>query len=266
MSIDTPSLPVTNEIIQSVLNSVEETEPDAPDILLPVESVFDLPGGYISPIGEVGTDAEVRELTGRDEEAIAKANGLSKVLNTVLQRGLVRVGEVDKIDDIVLNNLLAGDRDYILLRIYAATFGKEVLMTRICPTCAKDVEVSLDLLSIPVKRLDDAHDRTFVVKCSIGEVAVELPTGHTQRELMSANEKTIAELATLLLANTVIGINGERVPGASVLDMPIRDRRKISEAVAERSPGPQMTDATAECSSCGEMLEVPLSVAALFQF
>jgi hypothetical protein len=53
---------------------------------------------------------------------------------------------------------------------------------------------------------------------------------------------------------------------SQILDMPIRDRRKIAEAIMEKTVGPQMQDITVDCPQCASVLEVPLSMAALFQF
>lgn len=262
-------VPVTNEIIDQVM-AMAATEPEVivlePDIVLPLDTVFDLPGGYVSPAGEVAHEAEVRELTGRDEEQIAKATTLVKALNVVLSRGLVSVGG-NPVDEIVLNNMLAGDRDFSLVRIYAATFGADLKVTRFCPGCSKDVEVTVDLVNdIPVRRLEEIGDRRFTVDCSVGKVSVDLPTGHTQRELMAAADKTLAELSTILLENTVVGVNGRPAHGKTlVLDLPIRDRRKISEEIAQRNPGPQLGEVKAECPDCSGTVEVPLSIAALFQ-
>lgn len=270
MSIDTPSVPVTNDVIEKVM-SMAATEPapvvQEPEIILPTDNVFDLPGGYISPVGEVAREAEVRELTGRDEEQIAKANTVSKALNTILARGLVRVGDT-AVDEMVLNNMLAGDRDYCLVRIYASTFGKDVKAVRFCGQCATDVEVSVDLLKdVPLRTLENPGERRFTIACSIGDVTVDLPTGYTQRELMAASDKTLAELSTILLENTVIAVNGKSVHGkAVVLDMPIRDRRTVNDEIARRNPGPQLQDVATECPNCATPMEVPLSVAALFQF
>lgn len=270
MSTDTAFHPVTsNDDIQKVLAQVDDTPValEDPEITLPVDTEFDLPGGYISPVGEISLDAEVRELTGRDEELIAKATTSVKAMDVVLSRGLVSVGG-NAPDEILRNNLLAGDRDYILMRIYAATFGSDLELGRYCPTCQSDVTVHVDLIEdVPVKRLESPMERRFTLDCSVGPVDVELPTGHTQKAMMAADNKNIAELATLLLENTVLSINGNSSLGkASVLDLSIRDRRKISDAIAERNPGPRMQDTVVPCPNCETELEVPLTVGALFQF
>jgi hypothetical protein len=268
---DSGRVPVTNELIEQVMAVAERQEelpPEEPVITPPPDTVFDLPGGYISVAGEVSMEAEVRELTGRDEEVISKATTPQKALNTVLARGLIRLGDRGVLDDTTLNSLLAGDRDYILLRIYAATFGNEVQTVRFCESCKTESEVTLDLLSdVPVKTLADPFARRFTVECAVGEVTVDLPTGYTQKEIAANGDKTIAELSTILLESTVVQVNGRPVIGKStVLDLSIRDRRKISDALVERTTGPQFQDAKAECPSCGAELEVPLSLAALFQF
>lgn len=262
--------PVTsNDMIEQALaQAAQEPEPkqEAPTVVLPLDTVFDLPGGYVSPAGEVAYEAEVRELTGRDEEQIAKANSIPKAMTVVLSRGLVRVGDAPASEE-VLNNMLAGDRDYVLLRVYAATFGADVEVTRYCVSCEKTQQMTVNLLSdIPVKQLEASHDRQMVIECSVGDVIVELPTGRTQKILMDASDRTIAEMSTILLANCVLAINGEDVYGPSqVLDLPIRDRRKINETIVEKSPGPQMSDIKVDCPECGAKTEVPLSLAGLFQ-
>jgi hypothetical protein len=262
---------VTNELIEAALTQAdmaEEAPVEEPTITPPPDTVFDLPGGFISPTGEVAMEAEVRELTGRDEEVIAKATTIQKALSIVLQRGLVRVGSVNNITDGVLNNMLAGDRDYALLRIYAATFGKDVKTTQTCTQCGSEVDIEIDVLAdIPVKRLESPTDRRIFVECSVGKVAIDLPTGYTQKEIMAHGDKTLAELTTILLENTVVQINDRPVVGRNVvLDLPIRDRRKINEALADHQMGPQMQDIKVECPNCATEMEVPLSLAALFQF
>ena len=270
MSIDNAIIP-TNDLIEQVL-AITETpqlqEFEGPVITPPRDTVVDLPGGYVSATGEFTREAEVRELTGRDEEVISKANSLHKVLQAVLTRGVVRIGESTQITESMINGLLAGDRDYLLTHIYAATFGSEIELTQYCPKCEAPVDLKIDVLTnAPVVRLENPSDRRFTVACSIGDVTVDLPTGYTQKELFTAGDKTLAELSTILLANTVIQVNGRPVIGRNtVLDLPIKDRRAINDALVEHAMGPQLGDCKADCPLCETTLEVPLSTANLFQF
>lgn len=259
---------LANDIIAQVLAEPESVEEDSSsvEVLAPPDLVLSLPGGYIAPSGELATEVEIKELVGRDEEAISKVKTIGAAMTAILKRGIVRVGESAP-DDTVLDNMLAGDRDFVLLRIFAATFGNTVTSAQVC-TCGSELELTVDVTEdVEVRSLDAPGDRRFVVELSRGSAVVELPTGHTQKALFAAGDKTFSELSTLLLANTVTEINGMPVLGAQqVLDLSVRDRRKIADEIAKRNPGPRMQDIKKTCPDCGETLEVPVSLASLFQF
>lgn len=264
---DNPELAA--QLINEAISNATEEEPAAPadtEIEYPLDTVFQLPGGYVGPDGFEATDFEVRELTGRDEEAMARAKTSSVLLDTILKRGLVRVGEQEP-NDTILNNLLAGDRDYIVLCIFAATFGQTVSSRRRCPGCQRDIDFEIDILKdVPVHRLESPADRYFKVSCSKGEAKVMLPTGITQKKIQDADSKTLPELSTILLANTVMSVGSRDIYSeADVLALPIRDRRKIADAIADRAPGPKMSETKAACECGQEEVEVPLSLGSLFQ-
>ena len=234
----------------------------------PSDTVVTLPGGYITSAGEVTTEAEVRELNGRDEEEISKATTLGKALLTILKRGTVRVGN-EPVTEQMLDDLLSGDRDMLLLGIFKATFGNIAHLGGYCGSCAeaKDVDIEVDK-DIQIKVLTDSvNDRTFVVKGKSLEYTVTLPTGVTQRELMLSADKTVAELNTLLLEQTVIKI-GEApvVSKIQVQNLGLTDRRKIVNEINKRICGPQFTDLTLGCPDCEGEVQVPISLGTLFRF
>jgi hypothetical protein len=267
-TIDAAESPeLANQLIEQALNYEEPDEKPDTEIIPPPDTVLTLPGGYYSPITGVITEAEVRELTGRDEEAIARSKTVGATLSTILKRGVVKIGDVDP-DDSVLDGLLSGDRDYLLLNIFAVTFGAEVSSQRICASCGEEVEIKLDVTKdIPVKALDETSDRYFEVECSVGPVKMQLPTGYSQKAIMAAGNKSWAELSTILLSETVLEINGIPLMNPTqVRDLPIRDRRKLAEEIANRNPGPQFAETKKPCPECGEEMEVPLHLASLFQF
>ncbi len=262
------SVPVTNENIQAAL-ATPAVEPEKPSVVAPpVDTVFDMPGGYPSFTGSVVREVEVRELTGRDEEALSKATSIGKLLNTALLRGVVRIGG-EKPDEATINSLYSGDRDYILLRIFTATFGSEVEATRVCPNCGDMVDLKFDILEkTPVTGID-VEDAVFTVETSQGDALVTLPTGFTQNALLAESNKTMAELKTLLLESTVKKIGNKELlldKHGAVLNLSVKDRQAIDKELAERQFGPQLQDIKVGCPNCGEDMEVPLTVAGLFQF
>lgn len=234
----------------------------------PSDTVVNLPGGYITSAGEVATEAEVRELNGRDEEEISKATTLGKALLTILKRGTVRIGN-EPVTEEMLDRLLSGDRDMLLLGIFRATFGNIAHLGGYCGSCAetKDVDVEIDK-DIKVKVLTDSiNDRTFIVKGKTLEYTVELPTGITQKELMLSADKTVAELNTLLLEQTVVKI-GEApvVSKIQVQNLGLTDRRKIVDEINKRVCGPKFDDLTLPCPDCEGEVQVPISLGTLFRF
>lgn len=257
---------INNALIEQVLAESEPIKQQA-EITAPSENLVTLPAGYITASGEVIKTAEVRELTGRDEEYISKSGTIAKAFNTILSRAVVKIGE-KKVDDEVLDSLLSGDRDALMLGIYKATFGPVAELASFCDGCQefKDVEVDVDR-DIAVKVLvDGLNDRTFTV---IGkhEYLVTLPTGTVQKELSQATDKTLAELTTILFENTILEIDGHPVISkVMVQNMGIKDRRLVADELSKRAPGPLFENVTITCPDCGGEVGVPINLGTLFRF
>ena len=254
-----------NLINQAMAETPEQKEVE---IKTPLDTVVTLPCGYLTAEGEVITQAEVRELTGKDEEAISRTTSLGKALITILQRGTVRIGD-EKADDKILDQLLSGDRDMLLLAILKATFGNEVVIPSYCDTCDEVKDANVDLTTdIKVKVLTDPiEERVFIVQGKNQDITVQLPTGKAQKELAMASDKTVAELNTMLLEHTVIRIgNSPVISKMQVQNLSIVDRKKIIEELNRRVAGPQFDDLTVTCPECESEVHVPISLGALFRF
>jgi hypothetical protein len=263
-AINNPQL--ANKMVAEALEAQEAAvKPAKKRVETPPDTHVELAAGLIDPFdGFIGT-AEVRELNGADEEAIAKAGDTGKALLAILERAVVRLGE-KAVDRDTLDMLLAGDRELILLTIRRVTFGDEINFEgNICP-CSSDVqEVSIDLnKDVKVKKLDG--DRLFTIKCKIGEVEVSLPNGITQKAIVNSSNKTAAELDTLVLKSCVKTINGLPVMDTEqVRQLSVKDRRDILKAISNRNPGPQLSEVTVPCKFCGSEVPMPLTLAELFQ-
>lgn len=257
---------LANKLIQDAM--VEETVPQEPaKIKTPSEVVVHLPGGYISPDGEVYRTAEVRELNGRDEEAIVRATSWAKAMVLILNRATVKVGPVASSEQ-VLDNVLAADRDAIMVGIYRATFGDDVELGAVCSGCNEVKTVSVDLTEdVKLKVLaDPLEDRVFKVSGKNAEYTVKLPEGKVQRELAGSTDKTTSEMDTILLEYCVLEINGKPVLGKSQIQLiGLSDRRAILAEILEKNPGPQFDDITTICPDCGGEVVVPINVGALFR-
>lgn len=231
----------------------------------PSDTTVDLPGGYVFN-GELIKTAEVRELNGADEEAIAKAGGRSRALNILLQRGLVKLGskEATKED---LDNLLSGDRDAIIVGIRRVTFGDGLDLVMRCYHCSEEQQTAISLTDdIPTRTLESELDRAWTMQTKSGPVDVALPTGVVQKKLMENADKSSAEINTLLLAGCVLSVNGVPSMGAhTALSLGMVDRTKIVDEILDRNPGPRLGEVKKACKACGELVEVPLSLLDLFR-
>jgi hypothetical protein len=257
---------LANNLLNQAMNEVPENS-FTPEIKSPLDNMVDLPGGYITPAGEVLRVAEVRELTGRDEETISKASSVGKALLTILQRGTVKVGDIPATED-VLDKLLAGDLDALLLGIIKTTFGTEIDIPSYCGKCEDYKVVTVDLNEdIKFKLLTDPiNDRVFTIQGKKDIFTVRLPSGITQKALINSVDKTEAEQTTVLLENTVMKINNDPVYSAiQVQNLGMADRKKIVNEISERVPGPQFTDLTVTCPDCEGEVTVSINLGTLFR-
>lgn len=258
---------LANKLVQDAMADTTPA-PEPARIKAPLDVVVDLPGGYISPDGEVYRTAEVKELTGRDEEAIVKSTTIPKAMLLTLNRGTVKIGDVKATED-VLDKILAADRDAIMLGIYRATFGDTAEVGAFCNGC-KDVKlVAVDIeQDIEVVKLDDPiEERRFKVQGRRSEYTVTLPEGKAQKELAMNAEKTTSELDTTLLEYCVLEIDGKAVLGkAQIQNIGLADRRTLLEEIIKRNPGPKFDDLSTTCPDCGGEVVVPINLGTLFRF
>lgn len=259
---------LANNLINKALNESPEAQPAPAEIKAPLDTTVELPGGFVTSAGEVLRTAEVRELNGKDEEAIVKHGNVFRAMNTILGRGTVKIGDLPVTDEI-LDNLLSADRDALALGIYRATFGNEAEIGAYCSGCGAIKTVAVDVTTdIKTKILvDPLDDRTFEIEIGKNTYKVSLPNGKAQKELLAAADKTGAELTTLFLEHCISAINGRPVLSKSqIQSIGIKDRRKLTEEISDRNVGPQFADVTVECPDCGGEVGVPINLGTLFQF
>lgn len=261
---DNPAL--ANKLVSEATKETKKQEKAT--IVAPSETVVTLPGGYVTLDGEVITEVEVRELNGKDEEAIARSTSAGKVLTTILNRGTVRLGELEATEE-SLDQMLAGDRDAVLLGIYVATFGPEAELDAYCSGCEdyKSVLINVNEDIETVKLDDPIEARKFMVSGKKHEYSCVLPTGKTQKELLLNGDKTMAELTTVLLSGVVRAIDGRSIISRNqIQEIGLADRRIIADEIAKRTFGPVVDKVEAECPDCGGKVVTPISIGTLFRF
>lgn len=271
MSMGTMSAAANPELANRIIReAVDKPAQEAAlaQIKPPETTVFRLCGGYLGPDGKTWeTEFEVRELTGRDEEYLGKiGNGSLRVFTAILERGLVRVGS-QRGGAQLLDSLLAGDWETVLLAVRAVTFGRAVVLKTTCQSCEQSYSVDIDLIDQVGRAECGKEDLTFQVIGRHGTVYnVCLPYGSTQRRMMERENLTNGEANTILLADCILDINGVPPLGTeSVLNLPLADRREIVREIDARKIGPDLRGVRTKCPYCDAEMDSPLSIAALFQ-
>lgn len=230
---------------------------EPPEMETPLDGPVKLPGGFRRFTGadsvEEVHEAWVRELTGEDEERIAKARlkgNNAAVIEEILAGGVERLGEEAPRPGELLD-LLAGDREFLLLQISIATFGDGLEYEQVtCPQCAQAFGVALSKADdIPSKSLHAIEESYFDVTLRNGDVAhVRLPNGRDQRAAFDS-ERTPAETNSVFLSRVIETVTKKDGTEVVVSDEPgfvkrlgSMDRQKILTEVSERNPGPRYNE------------------------
>ena len=246
-------------------------EDKTPLIGEPGDTTVRLPGGYVDEKGQRYLTAEVRELTGEDEEALARAaagGNPSRYAQVLLERGTVQVGPYPS-TPVLISNLLAGDRDMLMLGIRCATYGTNIDVDVKCPVCG--VEAHIQVLAkedITVKPLEDVGPEYHIDLRAAHSAQVRLVLGSDINSLGDAEEATLAEQNTLLLSRCILSIDGIALkPGTAlqrVKQLGMGDRRTILAFLNANQPGPNFEDVKYACTACGKEMTLALGIGDLF--
>jgi hypothetical protein len=244
----------------------------------------ELPGGYLDDDGVVHTKADLRPLSGREEELLARADGArsAATVSEVLGRCVTRLGSLPDIDAGVIRRLLVADRQFLLLKLREATFGALVRGSAPCPwpDCGQRVAIGFSIHDVPVtpaRGRRPTHTLTLSPDAMPGADATErtvefrLPNGADQEALSprlvdarSTGSSTAGEatVLTALLDACVVSIGG--LPAApAVVELSPLARREIEDAMQDVAPHVDLLMA-ATCVACGRAFEAPFDVQAFF--
>lgn len=246
----------------------------------PPDGRVTLIGGYVTADGQRFTDAEVKELNGADEEAIAKAlatKDMARYIDTLVKVGTTRLGEITDRKELVaaVDTLLIGDRDLLIMQIRRSTFGDKMRLDVTCPWCDHEFQVDYSFADdVPLRgiNIEGAHDpaqRLFDIELPTGKsAAVRLVDGTAQKRIFTLDnlEKTAEELNTIMLAELVDNIDGKAVNGLGpIREMVARDRKVLVDFLADSQPGPQYNDVKQECPDCAREFPLPITVRDMFR-
>ena len=237
------------------------------------ESVLMLPRGLFYE-GAWKRKLILKELTGQDEEALAKTRDPADFFDIVVALGVERLGDLE-MDEFsqservaMFQQLLIGERDQIFLGVLRATFGDERTLGYTCTLCGSKQELILSLTDdFKAKQIDDLTTDTHTMSTSKGEVIeYRLATGADQADALSKKGATQAEQNSIVLSRVITAVDGKDVFDAMVFvrRMGIRDRQALLEDLVAKQPSIDL-EVTTDCSSCGGSQTLSLGWADLFR-
>lgn len=254
-------------MVDAAASFAQASEPDVPQIEPPGSGHLTLMWGVEGEDGVRLRKAEVRELNGADEEAMARLDQNSPayftdLVDLVLRRAVVSVGEETIVPSnglAVLGDLIAVDRDLLFKEIIVATFGSQREYENIkCPNCdeGNDIEVDVEGL-IAVEELE-GEPVTSVTLRDGREVALHYPTGKDQKYTYDSKEAlSVAEYNTRMIGRCIDTVDGAEVLAQQAQNMArkfgMADRRKIVTALAG-GPSVKFKEVEVPCTECGEAI------------
>lgn len=241
---------------------------EVPSIGKPEGLSVDLQRGLMDKVsGTWQTSAEVRELTGEDEEFLAaleadKAMTYAKYMNTLAARATVRIGsiQVNGSHDLI-QELIASDRDILFLAIVRATYGPERTFNRLCESCGKQNDVTINLIEdFPITAPSvDLHSPLEIALRKGNTIKMRFPTG-ADNVLISKKGSTTAEQSTLLIASCTLWDDGKGPddPIQWSKSLSLADRNKIVKALLSLELGPKMREVNTQCGHCEESMNITI--------
>lgn len=249
---------------ESVNSAIRE---DVPSIGKPEPTHVDLIRGVIdSNSGKWQTVAEVRELTGEDEEFLAslendKAMTYARYMNSLVARATSRIGSIEVNNSpVVIQELITADRDLLFLGIVRATYGPERTFSRNCVSCGKQNDVTINLIDdFPIKQPTIDIHGTIDIKLKKGVVKVRIPNG-ADNLFVSKSGATSAEQSTLLISRCTVWEDTEAPKDLIrwAKSLSIADRNAIVRAILDIDVGPSMREVNTQCGHCQEDMNIAI--------
>lgn len=228
--------------------------------------IVTLQRGLVDPTSGIWqTEAEVREMTGEDEEYMSGIEAKSSIsysdyMVALLKRAVVRVGTIDVAGNPnTLDNLSIGDRDILFLGVIRATYGQIKEFQATCPHCSNDNDVSMDLdEDFPIQ--EPAIDLRTPIKINLrnGTVAkMRVPTTGDSSSI-GKKSQTSSEQNTLMISRCAVWGEGEQPQNVEkwAKSLNLADRNKIVKAILDVKAGPKLEEVKVPCAHCDEELVI----------
>jgi hypothetical protein len=166
----------------------------------------------------------------------------------------VRIGDINTSGSkSLIEELITGDRDTLLLGIIKATYGPERTFTYPCSSCSTPNSITIELdVDFPIQKSKENLRDPFEVTFKNGKkVKFRYPVGSDN--IAMGKGETIAQQSTILISRCVVWpdhkdalFNEEWAKNLSM-----NDRNLILKALLSQKVGPKLGEVNTQCAHCG---------------
>lgn len=271
----------TRKLNRSNAASESTTETEVRKVV-PIEPIgnptytFDFLAGYTDKDGVTHTDFELREMTGRDEEAVSKGDvkgNVCRAASVALSRTCVRIGTLTpksvgtKEWENIIKSLYSGDQDFMLAKLREISFGDEITISHQCPSCHRKLNTSFamdELEMIPfngLRKIDFCLSRGYTDRKGVThkEGVLRLPTGLDREITAPIAQSNLAKGETALLTRLCSFNDEYPIDDGVIADLTMKDRRYLQELLKDNIFGIN-TSINITCPDCGSEFKGSLNV------
>lgn len=243
---------------------------------VPVESIPLPSGGVVYPQESsihCKDTVDIRAMTAREEDILTSRALIKK--GTVITE-LIKSCLIDK--RIQVQDMIAGDRNAIMVALRITGYGAEYNVEADCPKCNVRSKQQFNLADMPIKRLEieptAKGQNAFEFKLPVTNKTVHFKflTGKDEEEISTIQERSKKQgamadnIVTTRLQYSIISIDGKTDRSSIngfIRNMPARDSMSLRRYIESHEPGIEMKGEF-DCDSCGEQSEVRVPLGASF--
>lgn len=240
----------------------------------PIE--YEMLCGYTDSNGVLHKTYTLREMTGRDEEAISKPEvkqNPTKAINSLLSRCVLSIGTLERKSFQsnewmnIIQSLYTGDQDVILMQLRKMSISDEIEVQHTCPNCKAKLRTVLSVDELDIVPFKGSIVVPFTLsrgyKDKKGEVHKEgkmrLANGLDREILTPLAKKNLARANTVLLTRLCKFNDGTYIDEDVMAGLTIKDREYLNELLNENAFGYDLS-VDVSCDQCGETFRGSLNV------
>ncbi len=210
-----------------------------------------------------GIEATIREMTATEEGFLASQKMLKsgEAFEKILRNCVIE-------KDVDLDNLLVGDRYYLMLAIRRLTYGDDYDFKVRCASCGQTFNMSVNLAELPIKKLEGDPDATHTITLprTGKKVTFRLLRGRDEKKIATTLRKTPQEIIRLSLLLHTMAVDGSENFSEKFFEtLPGADSQYYRKEIDAVTCGVD-TVVEVECPECDNEFEVQLPISENFFF